>query len=162
MARLGVGRSLQRSLCIELEQTAAVFHRQWRRAFLAETAAHPAVVSRGNQKALRWPAMENKIESGRTEDGSGDEDGKAEHGGDDEWTSGHARLFCSDALRMERLQSLHAYFSALQGGDTFRGRSGGGERRNGRDASGDCGATDRFLVKEGVGTVRGVDNQLDA
>src|ERR1700693_2785953 len=126
MARLGIGRSLQRSLRIELEQTAAIFHRQERRVFLAKIDAHPAAVSRGNQKALRWAAMENKIESGRTEDGSGDEDGKAEHGGDDERSSGHARLFCSDALRVQRLQSLHAYFSALQGGDTFRGGSGSG------------------------------------
>ena len=47
--------------------------------------------------------MEDKIKGGQTEDGGGDDDGKAKHGGDDEWGSGHARLFCSDALRMQRL-----------------------------------------------------------
>src|ERR1700674_4996409 len=76
--------------------------------------------------------------------------------------SAHARSFCSDALGVQRLQSLHAHFSTLQGGDTFGGGSGGGERRNGGDAPGDSSAADRFLVEVGVGTVRRIDNQLDA
>src|SRR6266852_7312446 len=111
MAKERIGGRLQRSLRIQLEQKAAVFHRQWRRVFLAEIDAHPAAVACGNQEPLRRPPMENKIKSGRAEDSGGDEDGKTEHGSDDEWGSGHARLFCGDALRMQRLQSLYAYFS---------------------------------------------------
>src|SRR6266404_267719 len=103
MAKLGIGGSLQRSLRVELEQKAAVFHRQWRRVFLAEIDAHPATVPRGNKEALRRAAMEKKIESGRAEDGGGDEDGETEHGSDNESGPGHARLFCCDALRVQRL-----------------------------------------------------------
>jgi hypothetical protein len=66
-------------LRIELEQKTAIFDRQWRRAFLAKIDAHPAAVSGGNQKALWRPAMENKVERGRTEQESRDEDGKAKN-----------------------------------------------------------------------------------
>src|SRR5271157_693696 len=98
VAGLRIGGSLERSFVIQLEQTAAVFHRQWRRAFLAEIDAYPATVSGGNQEALGRPAMENKIEGGRAEHGSGDEDGKAEDNGDDERGSAHAELLRSDPL----------------------------------------------------------------
>src|SRR6266481_2281208 len=112
MANLRIGGSLQRSLRIELEQTAAIFHRQGRRIFLAEIAAHPATVSRGNQKALRRAAMEDKIKGGRAVDSRGNQEGKTKDCDDDKRGSGHARLFRRDALRVQRLQSLYAHFSA--------------------------------------------------
>src|SRR5271169_2682739 len=68
-----VGGRLQRPLRIQLEQKAAVFHRQRRRTFLAKINARPAAEPGGNQEAFRRPAMENKVEGLRTEHNSGDE-----------------------------------------------------------------------------------------
>jgi hypothetical protein len=118
--------------------------------------------------------MKNQIEGGRPENGGGDEDGEAEDCNEDEGDSAHAGLFTkllpklrakllrSDTLRVQRLQSLHAHFSALQGSNTLRGSSSGRERGDGRDVTGDGGAPDRLLVEVWVGTMRRVDDQLDA
>jgi hypothetical protein len=50
-----------------------------RRTFLAKIGAHPAVVARGYQEALRRPPMENEVEGGWPEKGCGNEDGKAKN-----------------------------------------------------------------------------------
>jgi len=68
----------------------------------------------------------------------------------------------SYSFRVQRLQSLNANFSALQGGDSFGGSAGGGERRDGRDAGGNGRAANCFLVKVRVGAVRRIDDQLNA
>jgi hypothetical protein len=89
---LGIGRSLQRALRIELEQNVAIFRRQWRRTFPPEIDAHPPVVSGGNQEALGWTTMEQEIEGSWAEESGGDDKGKAEDCEDDERGFAHSEL----------------------------------------------------------------------
>ena len=63
---------------------------------------------------------------------------------------------------MQRLQRLHPHLSALEGGYAFGGGSSGAQRGDRRNAGGDGGSANGFFVKIGVGTVRRIDDELDA
>src|SRR5713226_4106427 len=59
------------------------------------------------------------------------------------------------------LQCAHADLSLLQRGDPFGGSEGGSQRGNGGDALRHRRAANRLLVEPGIGSIGGVEDQLD-
>src|SRR5260370_8228094 len=59
------------------------------------------------------------------------------------------------------LQCAHADLSLLQRGDPFGGRAGGSQRGNGGGAVRPRRAANRLLVEPGIGSIGGVEDQLD-